>query len=257
MGIKVDFLEDLTDSLRTNVVASLIKYLIEDDDPAELATRSRQYELLATRWLSEPGFEQCARLLDFPPPGLMPKEVSESIERQGLESVLPQLERWHDAYPAMARLAIVICQAQIKEKRYRDAMARLEATLPVAIVPSTRRSIRFFMVQVLNREVEEVLDDERYEDALKICIRMVEIDDCRAAVVTQTIQLYDVIVKRQGTPLHKAQLQSAVQGWLSRASVLLNEAPTEDDEMPRPTEEDLEVVRKAAAESLQLLFPSR
>ena len=241
MGLDVETLADLSQTLRLNVIISLLKYLLADDDPAERSTRLRQYELLTGDWLRLPEFREYARMVDSPSPSFMPREVAERLQQGQVEAVLPQLRKWHDDYPAFASLAVWISNCLFKQQAFEEAQQRLTTSLEVAFYEPTRRHIQYLLVQILLRKMKEHIDDENYGAALALNIEMIRLDDYQAALVMQALQL----CVGGGQFTYRAELVEAIQDWLQRATALAGKELPEEESIPYPSLDDLEQVRAA------------
>lgn len=242
MRVDREMLVDLTASLRQNVILALLQYLLADDDEAERPIRQRQYTLLTDNWLRDKEFVGFARLVDTPPPGLMPDEAAKAIQGDEDEPALKWLCAWHDRYPAMAGLAVMIANRLIKRNEFEEARARLERSRKVAFYEPTRRYINTLIVQILIRKIEPLLEDEEFEEALKVCIEMVERDDYQEKLVYHLLDLFMKVSADARRPCHQAEVSQAVEGWIARATCLLSQ-PEDDDPISRATKEQIEKVR--------------
>jgi len=251
LQVDEETLHDLTQSLRQNVILALIEYLLADDDEAEREVRDRQYRLLTGDWLRSEEFREFAGLVDSPPPQFMPPEARDALIETRTEVTIKYWRVWHDAYPAMAGLAVQIAPWLIERKEYDEAWDRLERSRQLVFVESTRREIHYFLVQLLIRKVEPLLEAESYVDALPVSIEMVELDDFQVGLVNQTLQLYVAVSKQSGVPRMKSRLKSAVEGWLVRATQLASESIAQEESVPRPSKEDVEKVRDLLANALR------
>jgi len=249
LRVDPDMLEDLTASLRSNVIVGLIEYLLADDDPAERPIRQRQYQLVTGSWLKHPDFADVAKWIDTPPPQLMPNEAQEAFEGNRVEAVLKYLRQWHDDYPAMAGLSVLIANQLFKLKEFDEARRRLEASRKLVFHEPTRRHIHYLLVQILIRDIEPLLEQEAYEPALDIGLKMVRLDDFQSALVCQTLQLYMAVSSRKGHGFRSDEVNQAVNAWLQRADALAAQSEDENSPFPRPTADDLEQVRKQYEEA--------
>lgn len=244
LRVDPEVLPDLTASLRQNVILALVQYLLADDDKAESAVRQRQYELLLGKWLQDKEFSTFARLVDTPPRDLMPKEAAEAVTSTAMEPALTILCDWQDRYPAMGGFAVLIAQRLIGQKRYEEARERLEKSRPVIFYEPTRRHVQYLLVQILIRTINPLLEDEKHTEALEVGIEMVRVDDFQKEVVRQTLDLYVAVSMQARRRCREADVTKAVEGWLARATLLAS-LPEDENDLPRPTPEDIEDVRSA------------
>lgn len=249
MRMDAETLEDLTATLRQNIVARLIEYLLADMDPVERPVRQRQYELLTAAWLREEEFQSLAQLVEYPSPQLMPREAAEILAGENDAAMIELLDRWHADYPAMASLAIRLAKCLIKQKRLDEARVKLEQTLAVVLREPTRRHLHYMLGQLLVREIDPLIEAEDYDGAFRVALRMVDLDDFQPDVVTQALQLYVGLSRRNGRRHHRLDMSTAVDGWLERAAAIAVDANRDDEEFPLPTKQAVESVREAAAKA--------
>ncbi len=242
LQIDVELLHDLTSAIRENVILSLLKYLLADDDPSEDAVRRRQYGLLLGKWVREPEFRDFARLIDSPPRNFMAKQAADALAAGDGTAALDYLCRWNDAYPAMAGLAVQAAHILFKRREYAEARERLRKSYDAAIYEPTRRYINYLLVQIVMREIEPLLEAEKYDEALEGAIQMTNLDDFQAELVSQMLQLYVASSIKLRRRFREREVEGAVAGWIDRAEKLAK-LPDENEQLPHPTVAQIEQVR--------------
>jgi tetratricopeptide (TPR) repeat protein len=244
MSLPEETLLDLDRILTQNVVFSLMKYLFADDDEAEREIRIRQCELLVTQVVSQPSLREYVQAVDSAY-HFFPEDVVTLLSAGPPEPLVQRLRQWHDMYPALGGMAVLLASRLLELKHFDEAQQRLERTLPLAFFAPSRRSIQQMLVALLSRRIQPLLDDEDFIGAFDLILQMVNLDDYQPVLVQNLLQIYLSASVKQRTRHRTGDVKQAVDNWLARAAELMSGPEDEHDQIPRPTQADLQTVRDA------------
>jgi tetratricopeptide (TPR) repeat protein len=244
MSLPEETLLDLDRILTQNVVINLMKYLFADDEESERGIRIRQCELLVTQVVSQPSLREYVQPVDSPFQ-FFPEDVLTLLSGGPPEPLVQRLLQWHDMYPALGGMAVLLANRLCDLKRFDEAQRRLEQTLPLVFFAPSRRNIQQMLIALLSKRIQPLMDDEDYVAALDLILAMVNLDDYQPVLVQNLLQIYLGASARQSARHRTGDVKQAVDNWLTRAADLMARPEDEHDQIPRPTSTDLQTVRDA------------